>query len=378
MEKVVLIGPVYPYKGGISHYTGLLYRALARKYDVTMVSYKMQYPRLLFKKEQRDFSNDSFRIEDTKYWLNTANPFNIAGTARRIGSMKPGLIIIQWWHPYFAPCYWILAKLLRRTKILFVCHNVFPHERFPMDRFLTKMVMRCGDLFITHSDADLRELKSIKRDARGLAAVHPTYNAFKIRDIGYKEARKQLGIGPEEKMLLFFGFVRPYKGLMYLLEALPVIRNKLPEARLWIVGDFGETRAEYLEKISQLQLEAAVQIVGGYVPDREVEPYFAASDLVVLPYVSATQSGIVQIAYGFQKPVVATDVGGLPEVVLDGRTGYIARPRDPVDFAEKVVMFFERDKGEEFSANVAAEAGKYSWEVMVENIEKLWLGQEKN
>lgn len=377
MKRIVLIGPVYPYKGGISHYTGLLCRALRKKYDVTMISYKMQYPKILFKKKQRDYSNDSFQIEDTKYWLNTANPFNIVHTARQICALRPDLVILQWWHPYFAPCYWILSKCLGRTTRLFVCHNVFPHERFPMDRFLTKRVMRCGTLFITHSQADVRELKTIKKDAKALAAVHPTYNAFKIRNIGYEEARKKLGISSDEKMLLFFGFVRPYKGLMYLLKAMPMVRQKLPQARLWIVGDFGEGKEEYLEAIRNLGIEEAVRIVEGYIPDVEVEPYFAACDLVVLPYVSATQSGIAQIAYGFDKPVVATAVGGLPEVVIDGQTGYIARPGDAQDLAEKIVHFFEKNKAKEFAAHVAAEAGKYSWEVMVENIEKLWGSLEK-
>lgn len=376
-KKIVLIGPVYPYKGGISHYTGLLCRALQKKYDVTMVSYKMQYPKLLFKKEQRDYSNDRFRIEDTQYWLNTANPFNIVHTARRIRSLKPDLVIIQWWHPYFAPCYWILSRLLKRTTRLFVCHNVFPHERFPFDRFLTKAVMRCGDLFITHSKADARELETIREDAKALAAVHPTYNAFKIRDISYEDARKQLGIAPEENVLLFFGFVRSYKGLTYLLEAMPAILQKLPQARLWVVGDFGEAREEYQEKIRRLQIADAVRTVEGYIPDAEVEPYFAASDLVVLPYVSATQSGIAQIAYGFDKPVVATAVGGLPEVVIDGRTGYIARPEDAKDLAEKIIRFFEEGKAKEFAASVEAEAGKYSWDIMVENIETLWEDRQK-
>ncbi len=374
MKRIVLIGPVYPYKGGISHYTGLLCQALRKKYDVAMVSYKMQYPKLLFKKEQRDYSNDRFQIKDTKYWLNTANPFNIIHTAHRIRALRPDLVIFQWWHPYFAPCYWILSKCLGRTTKLFVCHNVFPHERFPMDRWLTKMVMRCGTLFITHSQADARELKTIQKDARALAAVHPTYNAFKIRDIGYEEARKRLGIGAEEKMLLFFGFVRPYKGLMYLLEAMPEVQKRLPQAQLWIVGDFGEAKEEYQEAIRKLRIGEAVRTVEGYIPDGEVEPYFAAADLVVLPYISATQSGIAQIAYGFDKPVVATAVGGLPEVVLDGQTGYIAKPENAADLAEKIIRFFVENKENEFAANVKAEAGKYSWEVMVSNIESLWEG----
>lgn len=377
MKKIVMIGPVYPYKGGISHYTGLLSKTLQKKYDVTVVSYKVQYPKLLFKKEQRDYGNDRFRIEDTKYWLNTANPFNIANTARKIGSLNPDLVIIQWWHPYFAPCYWILAKLLSRRKLLFVCHNVFPHERFPMDKFLTKQVLKCGDFFITHSQMDYRDLKEIKKDVKACVSVIPTYNAFKISGIGRKEAREQLGIDQNKKVLLFFGFVRPYKGLDYLLEALPQVLKSLPDVNLWVVGDFGDDREHYYEKMRRLKMEKSVQVIEGYIPDHEVEPYFAACDLVVLPYVSATQSAIVQIAYGFHKPVVATNVGGLPEVVLDGKTGYLAEPQNPENIAEKIVRFFTEDRAKEFSVNVAAEAGRYSWDVMLGKIEKLWLGKEE-
>ena len=145
-----------------------MYRALSDKYKVTMVSYKFQYPKLLYKKEQRDYENDSFKIEDTNYWIHTANPVNWFTAANKIKKLNPDLVIIQWWHPYFAPCYWLLTHLLRRSRIMFVCHNVFPHERFPADKLLTKMALKKGDLYITNSKSDAEDLIKIKKDAEGV------------------------------------------------------------------------------------------------------------------------------------------------------------------------------------------------------------------
>lgn len=377
LKKIVLVGPVYPYKGGISHYTGLMYRALRSRYDVSMVSYKMQYPKFLFKKEQKDYSNDTFKIDGTNYWIHTANPLNLVGTAGKIRREKPDLVIFQWWHPYFAPCYWILCRLLGRCRILFVCHNVFPHERFPMDRFLTKLVLRQGDYFITQSKMDAEDLLSIEKDARYVQAVHPTYNAFKFEDMSREQARGLLGIGADERVVLFFGFVREYKGLRHLLRAMPLLRGFGMDVRLLVVGDFGDDRQEYMDLIDELGIGDMLEIHGGYIPDKEVEKYFAASDLVALPYESATQSGIVQIAYGFEKPVVVTDVGGLPDVVTDGETGYVVEPGNPDALAEAVRRYFEEGKEEEFRRNIEHEAYKYSWDRMTEHVERLYGRNEK-
>lgn len=374
-KKVVLIGPVYPYKGGIAHYTGLMYRALCKIYDVEMVSYKFQYPKILYRKEQRDYGNDSFKIEDTKYLIHTANPFNWLYTAKRIRDIKPEMVIIQWWHPYFAPCYYMLCKCIKNVKILFVCHNVFPHERFPMDRILAKAVLRQGDRYIVQSRMDAEDLQTIIKDPIFRQTVHPTYNAFRLENMSAEEARGRLGIRMDEKILLFFGFVREYKGLKYLIQAMPQIVRCIPGAILLIVGDFSgeESKKQYVEMIARKQVQDCIRIYDGYIPDREVEKFFAASDLVMLPYISATQSGIAQVAYGFEKPVVATNVGGLPDVVADGRTGYIVEPENADALADAAVDFFEKDRAAEFAGNVKKEAYRFSWERMVEVVEELLM-----
>lgn len=371
MKNIVLIGPVYPYKGGISHYTGLMYQALSKKYHVDMISYKLQYPKLLFKKEQKDYSNDMFKIENTKYWINTANPFNWIQTASKIKKRNPDLIIIQWWHPYFAPCYRVLAGLLKEYKILFVCHNVFPHERFPLDRKLTKMTLRKGDRFIVQSSLDANDLKTIVKEPVFRQTVHPTYNAFKFENLTKEQGRELLNLGKEEKILLFFGFVREYKGLKHLINALPYVLKEMADVKVLVVGDFGEDKQDYLDLIVKNGVGSSVEIHDGYIPDKEVEKYFAASDLVVLPYESATQSGIVQIAYGFEKPVVVTNVGGLPDVVTDQKTGYVVQPKNPQSLARAIVTYFAEEKEAFFIQNVRAQAYKFSWDRMVEVIEEL-------
>lgn len=372
MKKIVLIGPVYPYKGGIAHYTSLLYRALTRQYDVELISYKMQYPGFLFRKEQKDYRNDMFKVQEAQFLINTANPINIIRTAGKIRKENPDLVIMQWWHPYFAPCYWILETALGKSiKKMFVCHNVFPHERFPMDRALTKLVLKKADFFLVHSGSDAADLLTIKPDARYRQNPHPTYHAFKIRNLTKGQARQELGIGSEEKLLLFFGFVREYKGLRHLIHAMPLIRQKLDAVKLMVVGSFGGDKEDYMNLIRDCGVQDCVEVIDGYTPDNEVEKYFAACDLVVLPYESATQSGIVQIAYGFEKPVIVTNVGGLPDVVTDGRTGSVVEPGNPEQLAEAVVRYYEDGMEKVFAENVRKEAYRFSWDRLTEKVEEL-------
>ena len=371
-KKIVLIGPVYPYKGGIAHYTSLLYRALSQRYDVDMISYKMQYPKFLFRREQKDYQNDVFRVDGAQFLINTANPLNIAGVTARLRKKHPDLVIMQWWHPYFAPCYRIMETVLGRSvKKMFVCHNVFPHERFPADRMLTKAVLGRSDYFLLHSQSDINELLSICPKARYILNPHPTYNAFRIRNLTKEQARAELF--PEgdssEKILLFFGFVREYKGLEHLIAAMPEVRRRLGNVKLIIAGTFGRDRDRYLRLIDERKVRDCIRVVDGYIPDNEVERYFAACDIVVLPYESATQSGIIQIAYGFGKPVIATNVGGLPDVVMDGQTGYIVERGDEKQLADAIVKYYQCEMEGTFAANVRREAYRFSWDRLAEKVD---------
>ena len=369
--KIVMIGPVYPYTSGLSYYVSLLYRQLCKNHDVTLLSYSFQYPQFLYKRKQKDYEDDSLKIDEAQYVLNTANPVSCIKTAHMINRIGPDLVIFQWLHPYFAPCYYIIAKRLKNTRVLFMCHNVFPHERFPMDRLLTKMTLKQGDHFTVHANSDAEDLRSILPDADVTVTVHPAYNFFKQKDMTKSEARQILGINEGTKVLLFFGIVRPYKGLRHLLDALKIIKDEDPENTrdllLLVAGDFSGSRPEYDEIMENHGIADLISITDGHIPISEVEKFFAACDLVVLPYEDATQSGVIQVAYSFDKPVLATRVGGLPDVVFDRETGYLVDPQRPDLIAGCIKDFFDNNMAESLAEGIEREKYRYSWDRM-ENI----------
>lgn len=370
-KRIVLIGPVYPYKTGLSYYVSLLYNKLKESADVKLYSYSMQYPKLLYKRPQKDYADDTIKVDEAEYVLNSANPISWVKLAGRINSDKPELVIFQWLHPYFAPCYWSITKLLRNTKVLYICHNAIPHERFICDKFLTKITLRQADYIIVHSESDGEILKAMLPKAVIRVNPHPAYNFFKIKNMTKRRAREILSIGADAKVLLFFGLVREYKGLKHLLNAMPEIVKRFPNIKLLIAGDFGGSRTQYDEMISALHVQKYVDVYAGHIPIPEVEKFFAACDMVVLPYESATQSGVVQVAYGFHKPVLATNVGGLPDVIEHMKTGYVVEPQNPAALSEAITDYFMNDRVNEFAAHIAETAYRFSWDRMKETIEAL-------
>lgn len=373
MSKIMLIGPVYPYKTGLSYYVGLLYRQLCKNNEVTLYSYSMQYPKIMYRKEQRDYADDAVKIDDVEYILNSANPFNWISVAGRIRRENPELLILQWLHPYFAPCYWVLAKNLKKIPIMYICHNALPHERFPLDRWLTRIALSPAKYVVAHSNADADILKEMLPRTKIKVNPHPAYNFFKIKDISKEESRTLLSLPQDAKVLLFFGLVREYKGLKHLLNALPIIRQKYGDIKLLIAGDFGkeENKKFYCDMLKNLDIAECVDIYDGHIPIPEVEKFFAACDMVVLPYESATQSGVIQVAYSFDKTVLATNVGGLPDVVQDRKTGYIVESQNPPKIAEAVIDFYENNRAGEFEKYIKEEAFRFSWERMEETIKAL-------
>ena len=366
-KRIVLIGPVYPYKTGLSYYVTLLYKQLKLHHEVSIVSYSMQYPWILYRKPQKDYEDKTLIVGEAEFILNSANPINWIKTAKHIRKQQPDFIILQWLHPYFAPCYYTLAKLLHGIDILCICHNVYPHERFPFDKQLTKLALRQVDFFITHSKSDTNDLKRIVRNKRIKTAVHPAYDFFKLQNMTRSQARNQMNLRVQDKVILFFGLVRRYKGLRYLLEAVGLIKD-LEDVKLLIAGDFCGNKEEYEKVIEKNGIQDRVQITDRHLQTFEVEKYFAACDLVVLPYESATQSGVVQVAYSMNRPVLATAVGGLPDVVIDMVTGYLVAPRSPKQIADAVVDYYENNREEQFSNGIQRMRHKYSWERMEETI----------
>ena len=365
-----MIGPVYPFKGGISHYTSLMCRSLRDKHEVAMVSFSMQYPKFLYRGKQKDLGNTNFEIDGTRFILHTANPINWLTTAARIRKEKPDLVIFQWWHPYFAPCYYTLANQMK-CSILFVCHNVLPHESFPLDAFLTKRVLRKGSFFIVHANSEAEELKKIVKDPVYKICSMPTFSGFSDCDVTREELREKLSIPINAKVLLFFGLIRDYKGLDVLLRTMPRLIRDMPELRLLIAGKFGKDKDKYDAMIAGENLSDYVGVYNQYIPDDQVSSFFCVSDLVVLPYKSATQSAVVQMAFGFGKPVVVTDVGGLPEVVMNNRTGFVI-PSENEDSLYQVVMdFFRNKKAAMFERNIRSDNAENTWSRITDAIDSM-------
>jgi len=370
--RISLIGPTYPFRGGIAHYTTLLYAHLRKRHEVDFFAFNRQYPKWLFP-GTTDIDPSKIHIGEAgaQRILDSMNPITWLTVARKILRSHYDLLIIPWWVSFWAPQFWtisILVKLLSKTRILFLCHNVIEHESRCLNKVLTHMVLKNGDSFIVHSWEDRSHLLDIFPEANVRKTVHPTYNIFNLSDFDPQEVRQKIGI--QGKVLLFFGFIRNYKGLKYLLEAMPKVLSEVP-VTLLVVGEFWKDKSYYLKLVEKLEITPHVIFVDKYVPNEDVGKYFSAADLVVQPYVSATGSGIIQIAFGFHKPVIASRVGCLPEVVEDGRTGYLVAPKSSNDIAEAIIRFFQNGNADEFRNNVTRQNYKFSWDRMVDVIEQI-------
>lgn len=370
--KICLIGPTYPFRGGIAHHTTLLYRTLRKKHTVIFYGFKRQYPRWMFPgRTDVDQSEMTIKEDGVQNILDSFNPFSWWAVFRRIKRDNPDLVIIPWWVSFWTPQFYTISSLLRtytRTKILFICHNVVAHESRCIDGLCTKLVLRKGHYFLVHSSEDLHNLKDILPEADVKKVFHPSYNVFNYKKTTKELARQSLDI--DGRVLLFFGFVRPYKGLKYLIEALPLIRQRF-DVTVLIVGEFWEKKDPYLQRINDLGIQNWIKIYDTYIPNEEVHTYFIACDVVILPYISGTGSGIVQMSFGFNKPVIGTRVGSLPDVVQDGMTGFLVEPEDAETLAEAVIRFYEENREADFVQHIAGEEQKFSWDRMAEVIESL-------
>lgn len=370
--KITIVGTAYPLRGGIAHYNALLYRELSAHNDVDVVTFTRQYPGFLFpgKTQKEEGTADAFRVPSSVI-LDSINPFNWVSVGCIIRSRSPDALIFKYWLPFFGPCFGTIARVVKKgtgTKVVFICDNVIPHEGRPGDRLFTRYAFRAADGFIVQSRAVERDLLTLLPGARYEYVPHPVYHGFGSA-VSPGEARLRLGITAHH-VLLFFGYVRKYKGLDVLLEAIALLRGRLDLALL-VVGEFYDDEQKYRDLIRRLGLETVVTVRSDYVPNDEVRYYFSAADAVVLPYTSATQSGIAQIAFNFDLPVIATDVGGLSEVVRDGETGLLVPPNDPRALAGRIFEYFTSVDRARLRLKVREEKGQYSWKNLAAAIERL-------
>ncbi|ASJ05721.1 glycosyltransferase family 4 protein [Thermococcus barossii] len=378
--KIAVIGPIHPFVGGISHYNTELCKSLSTNHELVVISYKRRYPMFLYPgKNQIDKKcSRKSEISNVEYILDTVNPITWIKAVSRIKKENPNLLIFHWVTPFMTPMFvtvFFLLKKLTRIQILAICHNVLPHERTSLDVFLTKLVFRNVDYFIVHSRKDFTNLKKIvTRPTRRV--LFPLYHMFKVSNISKNHAKEIINLTKNDKVILFFGYIREYKGLIYLIQAMPKVLIRIPTAKLLVVGEFWDNKERYLAEIENLNIKNAVILIDKYVHNDQVELYFSAADVVVLPYISATQSAVVQTAYYFNKPVITTRVGGLPDIVTDKKTGLIVEPKDSEMLAEAISEYLEQTIGKKMGRIIHRTKWKFSWERLVKTIEKLGENNE--
>lgn len=384
-KKIAIIGPNYPYRGGNSLFMGHLCVALQKDFELVIINYSLLYPELLFPgKTQYDKSNEVVKeIRDlkTERILNSINPISWYKTAKRIDSFEPDLIVFDWWQPFFGPCHYAVSSLLKKKykdKILFITENVVSHESRFIDRFLTKIGLSNASKFLVLSNKVKEEIASKYPSKIVYKSELPIYNCYDTnKALNGNSIREKFGFKESDRVLLFFGYIRHYKGLDILIEALSILRKTDPSYKLLVAGESYEDEKIYLNRIYELKLKDAVVMENKFISNEDVGEYFYASDLVVLPYRTATQSGILNMAYGFLKPVVITNVGGLAEFVDRNKTGVIVELSEASSVAAGVQSFFDLRQKVDFTAEISRYIEKNSFSSISAVFEEILGNQNK-
>ncbi len=375
--KILCIGPGHPLRGGISNFnTALCSNLAAAGHQASIISFTLQYPGFLFPGTSQYDPGEppggtAGRVAVLPM-INSINPLSWIRTARRIRREAPGLVVLHHWMPFMAMSLGGIVKRLGRDRtfpVIAICHNVVPHEKQAGWKFLSRRLLKRCDGFVVLSRSVLDDLSMFTDSRFKVFVPHPAYDLFGDA-VEREEAARYMGLDPGGTYLLFFGLVRKYKGLDLLLRAFALVKDRLPDLKLVIAGEFYGEKGEYLNLISSLGIGERIVLHDRFIPSREVKYYFSVADLVVQPYRTATQSGISQIAYHFGVPMLVTGVGGLPEIVSDQKVGYVT-PVDEKAIAESIVDFFRNDRAAEFRKNVAIERKRFTWDAMSSQILEL-------
>jgi glycosyltransferase involved in cell wall biosynthesis len=370
-KSIAVLGLSHPFRGGIAHYSTLLVRELRRHHPVRFLTLRRQYPAFLFPGQSQYDDSAATITEENEPIIDSINPLTWLRAAFTLWRGGYDLVVVQWWNPFFGLAFGTITNLLglvSRARICFLCHNVLPHEGSLLDHWLTGYAFWRATHFVVHSEQDKANLLALAPRAPVTKTRHPTYAVFGAQDVGNKAAaRGQLGLRADRPTLLFFGLIRPYKGLEYLLRAMPLVAREV-DCLLLVVGEFYEPKERYTRLIEDLRLGERVKLVDRYIKNEEVSLYFRCADVVVLPYVDATQSGVVQIAFALEVPVITTDVGGLPESVEDGCTGYVVASRSPEQLAGAIVRFYRDAREPLFRKEIARRKGEFDWRQETEAI----------
>lgn len=365
--KIVILGTAYPYRGGLATFNERLARQFqAEGHDVEVVTFTLQYPSFLFPGKTQ-YSNEvaptDLRI---KRWVNSCNPFNWVSVGRKIRKMQPDMLITCYWMAFFAPCYGIIERIVKgngKTRCLALVHNMIPHEPSLLDKLFAPFYVKSTDGFVALSDSVVKDIDKLDKCRKPKTfSPHPIYDHYGER-MSKAEACELLKLDADKDYMLFFGLVRAYKGLDLLLDAMGKMHDKLPNLRLLIAGEFYEQEEVYRKQIADNGLIDKVIIRNEFIPDADLRLYFGAADLIVQPYKTATQSGVTQVAFHFEKPMLVTNVGGLGEIVHDHKMGYAVQP-NAESIAEAIIDYYENDRQEDYTQYLILEKEKYSWSIL--------------
>jgi glycosyltransferase involved in cell wall biosynthesis len=364
--RIAILSTFYPFRGGIAQFNGALYNELEKNHEVKAFNFSTQYPSILFpgKTQYVDENDGAYKIDSVRC-LSSVNPQSYQKTVKLISEYKPDLLIIGYWMPFMAPSLgYVAKKMCLKTKVIAIVHNAIPHEVSKIDKSLNNYFFNRVEQVITLSQSVKNDILRLYPKQKITVLHHPVYEHFGEK-IEKGLARYELGLESDKKYLLFFGLIRAYKGVDVAIKAL----SHLPEDyHLLIVGEAYESLEKYEQIIKELGLEKRVKIINEYVPDERVKDFFSAADACVLPYKSATQSGIIAIAQHFKTPVFASDVGGLGEFIENGKTGYLIESGNDQLFASSIHDFFQSNQQESFSKNLEANQKKLTWSHFVDEL----------
>jgi D-inositol-3-phosphate glycosyltransferase len=369
-KKIIILGTAHPFRGGLASYNERLALQFQQEgHDVEIITFTTQYPNFLFPGKSQFSEEPAPKDLKITRQVSSVNPFNWLKVGNAIKNKKPDILIFKYWLPFMGPCFGTIARRVKKnkhTRIITILDNVIPHESRFGDKLFTKYFLKPIDAFISMSQSvadDLAKFDTLKpRDFN----PHPLFDNFGA-PLEKEEAKKILGLDPALNYILFFGIIRDYKGLDLLLEAFAALDRQQLNVKLLVAGEYYSNEEKYQKLIKELNLEKDVIVVNQFIKDSEVGRYFCACDIVAQPYKNATQSGVTQIAYHFETPILVTNVGGLPEMVPDGKVGYVVE-KNPGAIAKALSDFYSLAKGRKFVENLKVEKEKYSWDKLTAKI----------
>ncbi len=372
--KITFLGPAYPYRGGLATFNERLARQFITECkDVDIRTFTLQYPRFLFPGKTQFTNGPAPEGIKIRRELNSINPFNWLRTGLKIRKEKADILLVRYWMPFMAPCLGTVARIVKSNKytvVISLVDNVYPHEKRPGDSLLTKFFMNSIDGAAVLSDTVQKDVEGFRKDIPVCSAPHPLFDTYG-KKIDRNEALTALKLDPQNSYLLFFGIIRDYKGLDLLIRAFSDSRLRGRKLKLIVAGEFYEDEALYRNLVKESGLENDVIFYDHFIKDEDVRLFFSGADLVVQPYKSATQSGVTQIAFQFDKPMIVTDVGGLKEIVPDGKCGYVVQP-DPKIIADAIADFFENGRKNAFSECVRKEKEKFTWNKTTDSVTEVF------